>query len=195
MPILWDTKAGTIVNNESREIIRMMATSLAPLGTTGFPLYDPETASQVDAAMDAIYGPINDGVYRTGFATTQRAYDEAVGALFDALDHWEQQLAERRFVVGDRPSEADVCLFTTLIRFDLVYHGHFKCNRRRILDYPNLSRFLREIYELPGVAETVSFEHCATHYYGSHRSLNPSGIVPVGPARILAPRPPNPGAR
>ena len=138
----------------------------------------------VDAAMDAIYGPINDGVYRTGFATRQEAYEEAVTDLFAALDHWEATLATQRMTVGDAPSEADVCLFTTLIRFDLVYFAHFKCNVRRIADYPNLSRFVRTMYELPHVAETVHFDHIKSHYYWSHTSINPTRIVPVGPATI-----------
>ena len=134
-----------------------------------------------DEVIDAIYEPINNGVYRSGFANTQEAYEEAVGELFAALDHWEAVLAEQRWLCGDRLTEADICLFTTLVRFDSVYVYHFKCNLRRLVDYPNLWGFTRDVYQRPGVAGTVHLDHVKRHYYGSHPSVNPRGIVPVGP--------------
>jgi putative glutathione S-transferase len=136
---------------------------------------------EIDSTIDAIYEPINNGVYRSGFATTQEAYEEAVTDLFDALDHWEGVLETRRYLCGDRITEADWCMFPTLVRFDAVYHGHFKCNLRRIVDYPNLWGYLRDLYGQPGVAETVNMEHIKRHYYRSHGSVNPTGIVPKGP--------------
>jgi putative glutathione S-transferase len=135
----------------------------------------------VDVAIDAIYEPINNGVYRSGFATTQEAYDEAVTEVFDGLDHWEEVLSGRRYLCGDRITEADWCLFPTLVRFDSVYHGHFKCNLRRIVDYPNLWGYTKDLYQQPGVAQTVNMGHIKNHYYGSHESINPTRIVPNGP--------------
>lgn len=184
VPVLWDTKHSTIVNNESRELIRMLSTAFGDLATTEVRFFDADRAEAIDDAIDAIYEPINNGVYRAGFAASQKAYDEAVSGLFDALDHWESVLGQQPFMVGDSPTEADVCLFTTLIRFDAVYHGHFKCNRRRIIDYPNLSRVMRAVYEIPGVAETVNLKHITTHYYWSHTGINPTRIVPTGPAAL-----------
>jgi putative glutathione S-transferase len=184
VPILWDREEGTIVNNESRHIIRMMNQSFQSLGRPTVSLWDPEREAAIDAAIDAIYEPINNGVYRCGFATHQDAYDECVARLFEALDHWDDTLSGRRFVVEGGMSEADVCLFTTLIRFDAVYHGHFKCNRKRIVDYVNLSRWMREIYELPGVAGTIQMDHIVRHYYWSHTSINPTRIVPTGPSTL-----------
>lgn len=186
VPVLWDKKEGTIVNNESRELIRMLNTSFLELGDPSVVFYRPEEESRIDAAIDAIYEPINNGVYKSGFARTQHAYEQAVTALFEALDHWERVLSEQPYLVGDRLTEADWCLFTTLIRFDPVYHGHFKCNLRRIADYPNLSNYLRHLYQIPGVAETVDFEHIKNHYYRSHESVNPTRIVPIGPAQDLS---------
>ncbi|MFT6395543.1 MAG: putative glutathione S-transferase [Bradymonadia bacterium] len=184
VPVLWDRKESTIVNNESREIIRMMNSSLAPLGSGNVTLWDAQREAAIDAALDAFYEPINNGVYRAGFATSQAAYDGAVETLFDALDYWEDVLSRQRFVVGNQLSEADICLFTTLIRFDSVYHGHFKCNRRRIVDYEHLSRWMREVHDTPGVAGTINMDHIMRHYYWSHDSINPTRVVPVGPATI-----------
>lgn len=182
VPVLWDREAGTIVNNESREILRMMTTELGALHREGAPeLCPPKLRPRIDEVIDAIYEPINNGVYRSGFARTQRAYDEAVGELFDALDHWEGVLAEQRWTCGDRLTEADLCLFTTLVRFDSVYATHFKCNLRRLVDYPNLWGFTRDLYQQPGVARTIRIDAIKRHYYGSHDNVNPSGIIPVGP--------------
>jgi putative glutathione S-transferase len=182
VPVLWDSETGTIVNNESCQIIRMFDTEFGEYATRDADLYPADLREEIEETIDAIYEPINNGVYRAGFASKQAAYEEAVTGLFEALDHWEEVLADRRYLCGNRLTEADVCMFTTLVRFDAVYHGHFKCNVRRIVDYPNLWRYLREIYNLDGVRETVDIEHIKLHYYGSHRSINPTGIVPKGPA-------------
>jgi putative glutathione S-transferase len=181
VPILWDKKANTIVNNESRDILRMLDHDLGPLGDPSVDLCPPDLQGDVDATMDAIYEPINNGVYRAGFAGSQAAYDEAVEELFDALEHWESVLGRQRYLCGDRLTEADVCMFTTLIRFDSVYHTHFKCNVKRIVDLPNLWGFVRDVYQIPGVAETVDFTHIRHHYYESHPSVNPSRVVARGP--------------
>jgi putative glutathione S-transferase len=182
VPVLWDKKCATIVNNESREILRMLDHDFAPLGTPGAPDYaPPELVGAIDREIDAMYDSVNNGVYRAGFATKQGAYEEAVHALFAALDGYEQRLRDRRFLLGSRLTEADVCLFTTLVRFEPVYHYHFKCNLRRLRDHPGLWRWVRDVYQQPGVAETVSLEHIKQHYYRSHPMLNPTGIVPVGP--------------
>ena len=179
-PVLWDKVAGTIVSNESREIIRMMDTEFGGIAS-GPDFYPEDLRDEIDATIDAIYEPINNGVYRSGFATTQEAYEEAVTELFDALDHWEDVLSTRRYLCGDRVTEADWCMFPTLVRFDAVYYGHFKCNLRRIVDYPNLWGYLRDLYQYPGVAETVDMDHIKRHYYRSHESVNPTRIVPKGP--------------
>jgi len=186
VPVLWDKVAGTIVNNESREIIRMLDRELDHLATVHIDLCPEDLVEEIDATIDALYQPINNGVYRTGFAGSQQAYDEAVGQLFEALDRWEAVLDGQRYLCGDRLTEADLCLFTTLIRFDLVYHTHFKCNVRRIVDYPNLWGHTKEIYQLPGVAETCDFDHVRRHYYTSHESLNPKRIVARGPSLDLS---------
>ena len=182
-PVLWDMETGTIVNNESRDIIRMLDHEFdAVEGARADVDFCPKVLrEQVDRTIDEIYDPINNGVYRTGFATTQMAYEEAVTQLFDALDHWEVVLSERRYLCGDRVTEADWCLFPTLVRFDAVYHGHFKCNLKRIADYPNLQGYLMDLYQQPGVAETVNLDHIKRHYYRSHESINPTKIVPKGP--------------
>jgi glutathionyl-hydroquinone reductase len=180
-PVLWDKETGTIVNNESREIVRMLDTEFDEFATTDAPFFPEDLRDETDATIDAIYEPVNNGVYRSGFATTQEAYEEAVTELFDALDHWEEVLSSRRYLCGDRITEADWCLFPTLVRFDSVYHGHFKCNLRRIVDYPNLWGYLKDLYQRPGVAETVNMDHIQKHYYGSHESINPTRIVPKGP--------------
>jgi glutathionyl-hydroquinone reductase len=180
---LWDKERGTIVNNESREIIRMLDHEFDAVGgarsDVDFCPKDLET--EVDETITAIYEPINNGVYRSGFATSQEAYEEAVTELFDALDRWEGVLGERRYLCGDRVTEADWCMFPTLLRFDPVYVGHFKCNLRRIVDYPNLWGYLRDLYQYPGVKDTVNMEHIKKHYYTSHESINPTRIVPKGP--------------
>lgn len=181
VPVLWDKKTGRIVNNESAEIMRMIGTAFDHLGALPGDYYPEALRAEIDALNSRIYPTVNNGVYRAGFATTQEAYEEAIGPLFETLDWLEQRLAARRFLTGDLLTEADIRLFTTLVRFDPVYVGHFKCNRRRIADCPNLWRFTREVYHLPGVAETVNMQHIKGHYYQSHRTINPTGIVPLGP--------------
>lgn len=183
VPILWDKQRKTIVSNESAEILRMLGSAFDAVGATPLDLYPAPLRDEIDALNDRIYAAVNNGVYRAGFATTQHAYAEAVVPLFEMLDALEARLAKRRWLCGDTLTEADIRLFTTLVRFDPVYHGHFKCNLRRIADYPALSRYTRAFYELPGVAETVNFEHIKRHYYESHSNINPSGIVPLGPSR------------
>jgi len=185
VPVLWDEVEQTIVNNESREIIRMLDHAFAPLATRDIDLAPPELVDRVDEVIDAIYDPINNGVYKCGFARTQAAYERAFAALFEALDHWDEVLGRQRWTCGEVLTEADVCLFTTLARFDLVYFGHFKCNLRHIYDYPHLWRFAKDLLTQPGVAETCVWEHMKVHYYWSHESLNPQRIVPVGPGRYL----------
>jgi putative glutathione S-transferase len=181
VPVLWDTERDTIVNNESEEIMRMFDTAFDEHATRDVTFYPEGYRDAVDDAIDAIYEPINNGVYRAGFAGTQAAYEDAVTELFDALDHWEDVLADQRYLAGPVLTEADFAMFVTLVRFDAVYHTHFKCNRRRIADYPNLWNYLKELYQLPGVAETVHMDHITEHYYRSHDSLNPKRIVAVGP--------------
>lgn len=178
-PVLWDKKQSIIVNNESSEIIRMFD---AWPGARGKSLRPPELAGEIDALNDEIYPAINNGVYRAGFATTQQAYEEAFDRLFDMLDRLERRLAGRAFLLGDRVTEADWRLFTTLVRFDAAYYGHFKCNRNRLVDFPELWDFTRALYQVPGVAETVRIDQIKAHYYGSHRTINPTGIVPKGPS-------------
>ncbi|HWP27356.1 MAG TPA: glutathione S-transferase family protein [Xanthobacteraceae bacterium] len=181
VPVLWDKKRRTIVNNESAEIIRMFNSAFDAFTNARTDYYPPELRAQIDAINELVYANVNNGVYRAGFARTQEAYEEACRALFAALDELEQRLSRQRYLVGNRLTEADWRLFTTLVRFDAVYVGHFKCNLRRIADYPNLSNYVRELYQVPGVANTVQMDHIKRHYYGSHRHLNPSGIVPLGP--------------
>ncbi len=183
VPLLWDRRTGTIVNNESRQIMRMLDHDFAPLATREGDYCPPGLRDRVEETLDAIYQPINNGVYRAGFAFTQEAHEAAIGELFAALEHWEGVLAGQRFLCGDRLTEADIALFTTLFRFDPVYHVHFKCNRKRLVDMPYLCRFAREIYGMPGVAETCRLDHIKQHYYRSHPFLNPRGLVPVGPDR------------
>jgi len=186
VPVLWDRKEETIVSNESSEIIRMLNTAFDAWGDASVDLYPEALRPEIDALNARIYPAVNNGVYRAGFATTQEAYEEAVTELFAELDRLDTLLAGRRYLTGDRIIEADWRLFTTLVRFDAVYVGHFKCNIRRIADYPNLSGYLRDLYQVPGVAETVNWRHIKAHYYGSHRTINPTGIVPVGPDQDLA---------
>lgn len=181
VPVLWDKETGTIVNNESREIIRMFDHEFAGIAKNDVDLAPEELRDSIEETITAIYEPINNGVYRCGFATSQGAYEEAANELFEALEHWEEVLSKNRYLCGDRFSEADICLFTTLMRFDLVYFTHFKCNLRQIRDYPNLWNYTREIYQMPGMTETLNLEHTKHHYYGSHETVNPKLIVPIGP--------------
>ena len=181
VPVLWDKRRRTIVNNESSEIIRMFNGAFDGLGATPGDFYPAELRAEIDAVNAKVYEAVNNGVYKTGFATAQAAYEEAFAALFAALDEIDAHLGGRRYLVGGRITEADWRLFTTLVRFDAVYFAHFKCNRRMIADYANLPGYLRELYQIPGVAETVDLDFTKTHYYGSQPSINPSGIVPVGP--------------
>lgn len=181
VPVLWDKQRKRIVSNESAEIIRMFNSAFDGLTGNDLDLYPTPLQGEIDALNERIYPAVNNGVYRAGFATSQEAYEEAFVTLFEELDCLEKRLGERRYLTGECLSEADIRLFTTLIRFDAVYHGHFKCNLRRLADYPNLSGWLRELYQLPGVAGTVNFQHIKNHYYGSHRTINPTGIVPLGP--------------
>ena len=181
VPVLWDRKSGTIVNNESAEIIRMFNAAFGAFTDDGHDYYPEEMRAEIDALNARVYDAVNNGVYKAGFATKQAAYEEAVRALFAMLDELEERLSNRSWLMGETITEADIRLFTTLIRFDVVYVGHFKCNIRRIADYPNLSRFLKTLYALPGVAETVNLTHIKRHYYESHKTINPTGIVPVGP--------------
>ena len=179
VPVLWDTEEETIVNNESREIMRMLNTAFD--GGTDIDLWPVGSREEVDRILDEIYEPINNGVYRTGFADSQAAHERAANELFDALDHWESVLDDQRFLAGDVFTEADIAMFATLIRFDHVYHTHFKCNRKAIHEYPNLWNYTKEIYQLPGVAETVNMDHITRHYYKTHLDVNPKQLVPTGP--------------
>jgi glutathionyl-hydroquinone reductase len=181
VPVLWDKKTGTVVNNESAEIIRMFNSAFDAFTDVRTDYYPAGLRAQIDSINTVVYENVNNGVYRAGMATTQAAYEEAFLALFATLDELERRLAKQRYLVGNTLTEADWRLFTTLVRFDAVYVGHFKCNLRRIADYPNLSNYLRELYQVPGVAETVSIDHIKRHYYSSHRKINPTGIVPLGP--------------
>ncbi|WP_407154524.1 glutathione S-transferase family protein [Bradyrhizobium sp. STM 3557] len=181
VPVLWDKARHTIVNNESAEIIRMLNSAFDGVAAMPGDYYPAALQGEIDAINARVYETLNNGVYKAGFATSQSAYEEAIGPLFATLDWLEDRLATRRFLLGDAPTEADIRLFTTLIRFDAVYVGHFKCNIRRIADYPHLSAYVRDLYQWPGIATTVNFEHIKRHYYESHRTINPTGIVPVGP--------------
>lgn len=181
VPVLWDMQTGTIVSNESSEIIRMLGGPFAALSGIANDLYPEPLRSEIDAVNTLVYADINNGVYRCGFATTQAAYEEAHIALFAALDAVELRLSRQRYLTGGTLTEADWRLFTTLVRFDAVYVGHFKCNRNRIADMPGLSGYLRELYAVPGVAATVDMHHIKAHYYASHRTINPTGIIPAGP--------------
>jgi putative glutathione S-transferase len=185
VPILWDKKLNTIVNNESADIIRILNSDFNAL-TGNYDDYYPEILrSDIDEINELVYHNINNGVYKSGFATTQEAYEEAVNALFDALEEVETRLSSSRYLVGDTLTEADWRLFTTLIRFDPVYHGHFKCNKKQISDYPNTFGYMKELYQVPGVAETVNFDHIKRHYYFSHTMINPTQVIPVGPSQDL----------
>lgn len=181
VPILWDKKQNTIVNNESSEIIRMFNSAFNALTEVKTDYYPENLRQQIDVINQPIYDNINNGVYRCGFSTTQAAYEKAFDSLFNELDSVEVILSKQRYLVGAQLTEADWRLFTTLIRFDAVYVGHFKCNLKRIADYPNLMNFLRELYQIPGIAETIDIDYCKRHYYFSHTSVNPTQIIPKGP--------------
>jgi len=186
VPALWDKQTNTIVNNESAEIIRMFNSAFDGCGAAPGDFYPEDLRPQIEAWNTRIYDAINNGVYKAGFATSQEAYEAAFLKLFETLDGLEQHLGEHRYLTGGRLTEADWRLFTTLLRFDPVYVGHFKCNLRRIADYPNLSRYLSDLYQVPGVAETVDMRHIKGHYYQSHRTINPTSIVPLSPLTDFA---------
>ncbi|KAA0972041.1 glutathione S-transferase family protein [Aureimonas fodinaquatilis] len=181
VPVLWDKETQTIVSNESADIIRMLNSGFDAFGDASQDFYPEELRGEIDAINEQVYHAVNNGVYKCGFATTQAAYEKPFAQLFEALDSLEQRLSKSRYLVGDRVTEADWRLFTTLIRFDAVYVGHFKCNRQRIADYPNLWNYMLELYQWPGIAGTVNFQHIKHHYYESHKTINPTGIVPAGP--------------
>jgi len=181
VPVLWDKEKKTIVSNESPEIIRMFNSAFDAAGATPGDWYPEHLRPEIDAVNERIYENVNNGVYKSGFATTQQAYDDAVTALFDTLDWLDERLGGQRYLVGNQITEADWRLFTTLVRFDPVYVGHFKCNLRRIADYPNLSGYVRDLYQQPGIAATVNMDHIKKHYYASHETVNPTRIIPQGP--------------
>jgi putative glutathione S-transferase len=185
VPILWDKKTETIVNNESAEIIRIFNDRFNSLTGNNDDYYPEALRQEIDTINDMVYHNVNNGVYKSGFATTQEAYEEAVVALFNALDVLEERLSSQRYLVGDVITEADWRLFTTLIRFDPVYHGHFKCNLKQIADYPNIFGYMKELYQVEGIAETVNFDHIKRHYYYSHTMINPTQVVPLGPKQDL----------
>src|SRR5271165_482940 len=181
VPVLWDRHTQTIVNNESAEVVRMFGSAFDGCGAKPGDYYPAALRADIDALNARVYDTVNNGVYKCGFATSQTAYEEALGPLFETLDGLEERLAQSRFLFGDTLTEADVRLFTTLVRFDPVYVGHFKCNLRRLIDYRHLWAYTRDLYQSPGVAATVNFAHIKQHYYMSHRNINPSGVVPGGP--------------
>jgi len=185
VPVLWDKKQATIVSNESAEIIRMFNSAFDDLTGNHRDFYPEALREGIDEINALVYDNVNNGVYKSGFATTQQAYEEHVTRLFETLDKLEKRLSDKRYLMGETLTEADWRLFTTQVRFDPVYVGHFKCNLKRIADYPNLQNFLRELYQMPGIAETVSFDHIKRHYYGSHKTINPTGVVPKGPLMEL----------
>ena len=186
VPVLWDMKRRTIVNNESPEIIRMLNSAFASLSDDRADYYPGDLRAEIDRTNARVYADVNIGVYRAGFATTQEAYEEGCRAVFAALDWIEERLSRQRYLVGARLTEADWRLFTTLVRFDAVYYSHFKCNLRRIADYPNLSNYLHDLYQVPGIADTVNMDHIKRHYYMSMTAINPTRIVPLGPEQDFA---------
>ena len=181
VPVLWDKKRRTIVNNESSEIIRMLNSAFEAFTDVHTDYYPEALRDEIDRINDVVYPTVNNGVYRAGFATSQEAYEEAARGIFSTLDQLEELLSRQRYLAGKAITEADWRLFTTLVRFDAVYYSHFKCNLRRIVDYPNLWNYLRDLYQMPGIAATVSLDHIKRHYYGSQLKVNPTGIVPIGP--------------
>jgi len=185
VPILWDTENKTIVNNESADLLRMFGSAFNDCWANNLDLYPNAYRDEIDAINDTVYYAVNNGVYKAGFATTQDAYDEAVYPLFECLDDLESRLESQDWLVGGQITEADIRLWTTLMRFDPVYHTHFKCNIKQIRDYPNLAALTRRIYEMDGVEETVNFDHIRNHYYQSHERVNPNALVPAGPVPLL----------
>ncbi len=185
IPVLWDKQHNVMVNNESSEIIRMFNSAFDEIGAKPGDYYPEALRAEIDRINEHVYDTINNGVYKAGFATSQKAYELAVFPLFAALDELEQRLSKQRYLVGEQITEADWRLFTTLIRFDAVYHGHFKCNLKQIEDYPHVAGYMRELYQWPSVAETVNMVHIKEHYYRSHPTINPSGVVPAGPVLDL----------
>lgn len=181
VPVLFDKKTKTIVNNESSEIIRMFNSAFDGIGAKPGDYVPAEWLEEIDTVNDFVYHRINNGVYKAGFSTKQEVYEEEVNKLFEALDQMEERLTGQDYLVGNRLTEADIRLFTTLVRFDSVYFGHFKCNIKALVDYPNLWAYTKRIYKMPGITETVNFDHIKKHYYGSHKTINPTGVVPVGP--------------
>ena len=185
VPVLWDKQKKRIVSNESSEIIRMFNSAFNDLTGNHDDYYPEALRAEIDTVNELVYHDINNGVYKAGFATTQQAYEDAVNTLFKALDTVEERLQQHRYLVGDTLTEADWRLFTTLIRFDPVYHGHFKCNIKQIADYPAIYRYMKSLYQHPGIAGTVNFDHIKRHYYYSHTMINPTQVVPVGPSQNL----------
>jgi len=185
VPVLWDRESERIVSNSDDDLMRMFNSAFARFASESHDFYPEPLRDEIDALNERIYERVNNGVYRAGFATTQEAYEEAVVPLFETLDELEKQLTGRRWLFGNQLTETDLRLFVTLVRFDPVYHGHFKCNLRRILDYPELRRHTRKLLDYPGVAETVNLDHIKRHYYVTHDDINPSGIVPLGPAELV----------
>ncbi|MEM9247023.1 MAG: glutathione S-transferase C-terminal domain-containing protein, partial [Cyanobacteria bacterium P01_F01_bin.153] len=185
VPVLWDKQTGTIVSNESSEIIRMLNSAFDGVGAKPGDYYPAPLREEIDQLNARIYPTVNNGVYKAGFATTQEAYEEALAPLFESLDWLEEKLTTQRFLTGDRTTEADWRLFTTLLRFDPVYYSHFKCNLRQLRDYPSLWGYVRDLYQTPGVAETVNMDHIKRHYYQSQITINPTQVTPVGPVLDL----------
>ncbi len=181
VPVLWDKETNSIVNNESAEIIRMFNSAFDHIGALSGDYYPEKLRLEIDQINNRVYDTVNNGVYKSGFATTQSAYEEAVNPLFETLDWLEDRLSSHRYLLGNQVTEADWRLFTTLVRFDPVYVGHFKCNKQRLVDYPNLWAYTRELYQMPKISNTVNFDHIKRHYYQSHTTINPTGIVPIGP--------------
>ncbi|MFU2204080.1 glutathione S-transferase family protein [Streptococcus pluranimalium] len=181
VPVLWDKKTQTIVSNESADIIRMFNTAFNDITGNTDDYYPESLQEAIDDINAIVYDNVNNGVYKTGFATEQSVYEKELNSLFAELNRLEELLASQEWLVGNQMTEADIRLFTTLVRFDAVYYGHFKCNLKRLVDYPNLWNYTKRIYNLPGISETVNFDHIKTHYYGSHKTINPNGIIPLGP--------------
>jgi putative glutathione S-transferase len=189
VPVLWDRSSNRLVSNSDDDIMRMFETVFAPLGNGAYDLFPAQLAEEIDDLNEYVFVNVNNGVYRAGFATSQRAYERAAQRVFEALDRLEDRLSSRRFLFGSAFTETDLRLFVTLIRFDAVYYGHFKCNLRRIVDYPNLWGYTRDLYQVPGIAETVDFDHIKRHYYMTHPDINPTRIVPIGPRLDLTAAP------
>lgn len=181
VPVLWDKKTNTIVNNESSEIIRIFNKAFNHLTGNTVDIYPEHLTEEIDAINEELYHTVNNGVYKAGFSTNQKVYEREVKNLFEELDKLEIILSKNKYLVGNQFTEADIRLFTTLVRFESVYFGHFKCNLKRLVDYPNLWRYTKELYNIPEIKETVDFNHIKTHYYGSHKTINPTGIIPAGP--------------